>query len=144
MFGQVMAAGATALLLATGVCAETIDVQMLNKGEAGTMVYEPAFIKAMPGDTINFISVDKGHNVETIKGMIPDGAEKFKSKLSKDFSITLETEGLYGIKCTPHYALGMVALIQVGAATNLDDALSVKQKGKAKKRFPALFEQVEK
>ena len=143
MFGQIITAGATVLCLAGSLCAETIDVKMLNKGEAGSMVFEPAFIKAMPGDTINFISTDKGHNAETIKGMIPDGAEKFKSKLGKDFAITLDVEGIYGIKCTPHYALGMVALIQVGTAGNLDDALKVKQKGKAKKRFPGLFEQVQ-
>jgi hypothetical protein len=36
----------------------------------------------------------------------------------------------------------MVALLQVGAATNLEDAASVKQRGKAKKRFVPLFEQV--
>jgi hypothetical protein len=34
----------------------------------------------------------------------------------------------------------MVALIQVGAAKNLDKALTVKHKGKAKARFKLLFE----
>lgn len=108
------------------------------------MVFEPAFIKAMPGDTINFVSTDKGHNAQSIRGMLPDGVEKFKSKLGADFSLTVSDEGLYGVKCTPHYALGMVALIQVGDAVNYDEAIKVKQKGKAKKRFPALFDQVEK
>lgn len=142
MFGKVIATGA-ALVLMTGVAlAETHEIKMLNKGEAGSMVFEPAFVKAEAGDTITFISTDKGHNAETIKGMLPEGAEKFKSKINADFSVTLDTEGVYGIKCTPHYALGMVAVIQVGAATNLDEALAVKQKGKAKKRFPGLLEQV--
>jgi pseudoazurin len=143
MFGKIITAGATVLLMAGAVNAETIEVKMLNKGEAGAMVFEPAFVKAAPGDTITFISEDKGHNAETIKGMLPEGAEKFKSKISKDFSITLDTEGLYGVKCTPHYAMGMVALIQVGEATNLEDASAIKQKGKAKKRFEPLFEQVQ-
>ncbi len=143
MFGKMIASGAVLLLMAGVASAETIEVQMLNKGDAGAMVFEPAFVAANPGDTITFLSIDKGHNAETIKGMIPDGAEKFKSKLGDDFSVTLTEEGLYGIKCTPHYALGMVALIQVGDAINLDDAAEVKQKGKAKKRFPGLFEQVQ-
>ncbi len=144
MIRQLFATATALALLAGAACAETFDVKMLNKSEAGSMVFEPAFVKAMPGDTITFISTDKGHNAESIKGMLPDGAEKFKSKIGKDFSITLTEEGLYGIKCTPHYALGMIALIQVGEAVNYDDAIKVKQKGKAKKRFPALFDQVEK
>ena len=144
MFGKMITAGTVMLFMAGMVNAETIEVKMLNKGEAGTMVYEPAFVTAAPGDTITFLATDKGHNAETIKGMLPEGAEKFKSKLGKEFSVTLTEEGLYGIKCTPHYALGMVALIQVGAATNLEEAAAVKQKGKAKKRFVPLFEQVQK
>lgn len=142
MFGKMIATGIIATLMAGAVYAETIEVKMLNKGEAGTMVFEPAYVKAAAGDTIHFISTDKGHNVETIKGMLPEGAEPFKSKIGDDFSVTLDVAGVYGIKCTPHYALGMVALIQVGEAVNYDEAFDVKQKGKAKKRFPALFEQV--
>ncbi|PVB61581.1 pseudoazurin [Labrenzia sp. 011] len=122
--------------------AETHEVKMLNKGEAGSMVFEPDYIAAEPGDTIVFVSVDKGHNAEGIKGMLPDGVPAFKSKMSKDFSLVVEAEGVYGIKCTPHYGMGMVALIQVGEATNLDDALAVKQRGKAKKRFEAIFAKV--
>ncbi len=143
MFGKLLTAGAAALLLAPAAFAETYEVKMLNKGEAGSMVFEPAFIAAAPGDTITFLPTSKGHNAESIKGMLPEGVDKFKSKIGKEFSITLDKEGLYGIKCTPHYTLGMVALIQVGAATNLDQASKVKQKGKAKKRFVPLFEQVQ-
>lgn len=142
MFGKILMIGAATVFMTGAAFAETFVVNMLNKGEDGTMVFEPAFVKAAPGDTITFISVDKGHNAESIKGMLPDGVEPFKSKLGDDFSITLDTEGLYGIKCTPHYALGMIALIQVGEAGNYDEAMAVKQKGKAKKRFPPLFDQV--
>jgi pseudoazurin len=132
-----------AIVMAAPVAAETFEIKMLNKGEEGAMVFEPAFVAAMPGDEITFVSVDKGHNAETIKGMIPEGAETFKSAISKDFSITLDVEGLYGIKCTPHFALGMVALIQVGEAVNLKDAQGAKLRGKAKTRFEPLFSQVQ-
>lgn len=143
MFGKLLAIGAASVMLATGAFAETFEIKMLNKGEEGSMVFEPAFVAAAVGDTITFLPTDKSHNAQSIKGMIPDGAEAFKSKVSKEFSITLDVEGLYGVKCTPHYGMGMVALIQVGEATNLEEVAAVKQKGKAKKRFVPLFEQVQ-
>ena len=40
-------------------------------------------------------------------------------------------------------ALAEVALITVGETSNLDEAKEVKQKGKAKKVFAELFEQVQ-
>ncbi|MFP3385862.1 pseudoazurin [Tritonibacter sp. SIMBA_163] len=123
--------------------AETFEVKMLNKGEAGAMVFEPAYVKAMPGDVIHFIATDKGHNVESIKGMLPEGSEGFKSKFNVDYELTVDAEGLYGIKCTPHYGMGMVALIQVGDAVNLEAAQGVKQRGKSKGRFEDLFARVQ-
>lgn len=123
--------------------AETFEVKMLNKGEAGAMVFEPAYVKAMPGDVIHFIATDKGHNVESIKGMLPEGSESFKSKFNVDYELTVDAEGLYGIKCTPHYGMGMVALIQVGDAVNLEAAQGVKQRGKSKGRFEDLFARVQ-
>jgi pseudoazurin len=75
--------------------------------------------------------------------MLPEGVEGFKSKFNKEFDLTVEAEGVYGIKCTPHYAMGMVALIQVGDAVNLDGVKAVKQKGKAKGRMADLIAQVE-
>ena len=136
-------------LLAVGVVmavagvasAAEIEVHMLNKGAKGAMVFEPDFIKAAPGDTIRFLPTDKGHNVETIKGMIPDGADAFKSKFNETFEIKIDKEGVYGVKCTPHYAMGMVALIEVGAPVNLEAAQAVKQTGKAKTVFADLFGQ---
>jgi len=121
------------------------EVKMLNKGSNGkTMEFEPAFLRIEPGDTVTFVAEDKGHNVESIKGMLPEGVEKFKSRINRDFTMTFETPGLYGYKCTPHYATGMVGLIQVGdAPTNVDAVKSIKQRGRSKKRFKELFEEFE-
>lgn len=123
--------------------AAEFEVQMLNKGEKGGMVFQPDFVKAAPGDTIKFIPTDKGHNVESIKDMVPDSVEKFKSNFNKEFVLTVEKDGLYGVKCSPHYGMGMVALIAVGEPTNEAEAIAVKQKGKAKERFTAIFEEYE-
>ncbi|MFN3825448.1 MAG: pseudoazurin [Pseudorhodobacter sp.] len=142
MFPKLIAASLAVLLLAPAAQAENFDVLMLNKGAEGAMVYEPAFVQAAVGDTITFISTDKGHNVEDIKGMLPEGVEAFKSKMGDDYVLTLTAEGLYGIKCTPHYTMGMVALIQAGAPVNKDAMTAVALKGKAKSRFEPLFEQI--
>lgn len=142
MLRRTLAVASALALMTAAAFAETHEVKMLNKGETGSMVFEPAYVAAEPGDTVTFVSVDKGHNAEGIKGMLPDGVTPFKSKMSKDFSLVVEAEGLYGIKCTPHYGMGMVALIQVGEAVNLDAASAVKQRGKAKKRFVEIFAQV--
>lgn len=130
---------ATAAAFAGAAGAAEFEVKMLNKGEKGAMVFEPDYVVAAPGDTIRFVPTDKGHNVETIKGMIPEGADPFKSKFNQEFTVTLDAEGVYGVKCAPHYAMGMVALIEVGDPVNLEEAKAVKQTGKAKTVFAELL-----
>ncbi len=132
--------GAAVALTGAANAAE-FEVKMLNKGEKGAMVFEPDFIRVAPGDVVRFLPTDKGHNAETIKGMLPEGAEPFKSKFNEEFEVTFDKEGVYGIKCTPHYAMGMVALIEVGEAANVEEAEAVKHPGKAKKVFAELFGQ---
>lgn len=142
MFSKLVTTSLASLVLAAAAYAENFDVKMLNKGVDGAMVFEPAYVKAAVGDTITFLSSDKGHNAEGIEGMLPEGVEAFKSGMGEDYMLTLTAEGLYGVKCTPHYSMGMVALIQAGAPVNLDAAVAVTQKGKAKTRFEPLFAQV--
>ncbi len=91
------------------------EVKMLNRGSDGEMmVFESAFLKIAPGDTVTFVATDKSHNSESILGVLPEGAEAWKGKLNQDISHTFEKEGIYGYKCMPHFPLGMVGLIQVG------------------------------
>ena len=112
--------------------AAEFDVVMLNKGAAGAMVFEPALTRIAPGDTVHFHATDKSHNAETIPGMLPDGAEAFAGKMNQDVTVTFTIPGVYGVKCKPHYAMGMVAVIAVGDPVNLDAAKSVNQPGRAK------------
>jgi len=130
-------AAALAGLLGQAAAAEEFEVKMLNKGEKGMMVFEPDLVRAQVGDTVKFVVADKGHNAETIKGMIPDGAEMVAGKMNEEVILTLTEEGIYGIRCKPHYAMGMVALIVAGAPVNLDAAKSVKAPGKAGKKLAA-------
>jgi len=95
--------------------AAEIEVKMLNKDADGNkMVFEPMLIKANKGDTVTFVPTEKGHMAASMKGMLPKGIKKFKGKINKAVSIVVSEDGLYGIKCTPHFANGMVAIIAVG------------------------------
>jgi len=143
MFARMMAVCAVALFMAPAAFAENFEIQMLNRGEEGAMVFEPAFISASVGDTITFIATNRSHNVESIVGMLPEGVESFKSALNRDFVLTLDAEGLYGVKCRPHYSLGMIALIQVGPASNLEEAAAVRHPTRATQRFEPLFAMVQ-
>lgn len=137
----ILAASFAVLVLGSAQAAD-LEVQMLNKGDKGAMVFQPDFIQAAVGDTITFVPTDKGHDAESIKGMIPEGTKPFKGKMNEKITVPLDAEGVYGVKCTPHYGMGMVALITVGKPTNLEAAQSVKHSGKAKKVFADLFAQV--
>ncbi|MER9331801.1 pseudoazurin [Mesorhizobium sp. M0488] len=138
----VIAAALAASVLAGAAQAADHQVQMLNKGEKGVMVFQPDFVQAAPGDTVTFVPTDKGHDAETINGMIPDGAKTFKGKPGEQITVTFDKEGIYGVKCAPHYGMGMVALIVVGKPVNLEKAAAVKQSGKAKKVFETLLAEV--
>jgi pseudoazurin len=137
-----VAAALAALAIAGGAQAADHQVQMLNKGDKGAMVFQPDFIQAAPGDTVTFIPTDKSHDAASIKGMLPEGAEPFAGKMSEQITVTVNAEGVYGVKCVPHYGMGMVALIVVGKPVNLEEAKAVKHQGKAKKVFADLLAQV--
>lgn len=133
-------AAATCLLVAMPAFAADHEVQMLNRGEAGAMVFEPAALKIEPGDTVTFVSVDPGHNAETINGMFPEGAETFRTAISQTETVTFDVEGVYGIKCTPHFGMGMVMLIQVGDdPQNVEEAKGTTLPPKASERLDAAY-----
>lgn len=138
---MIMVAGVVIAMAGVAGAAEH-EVKMLNKGEKGVMVFEPDFLKVEPGDTIKFLVTDKGHDAQSIPGMLPDGVDGFKGKINQEVTFTVEKEGVYGIKCTPHYAMGMVMLVVAGEPVNAEAAQAVKQPGKAKATFAELFKNI--
>ena len=121
--------------------AETIEIDMLNKLEKEKMVYSIKVAKVDIGDTIIWKSVDKGHNVEFLE--MPEGVEKFKSKISKDAEYKFEIPGIYLYVCTPHKSMGMIGLVVVGDdLSNLDNIKKAKMKGKSKKVFKELLKEL--
>lgn len=106
-FARLLAAVAMLGLAPTGATAAEHVVKMLNdNGKGEFMVFEPSFVEAAPGDTIKFVATDQFHNAETLPEIWPEGAATFKGELSKDVTLTVEKEGVYGIKCSPHYIMG--------------------------------------
>lgn len=131
----------SATMVATPAMAKDHVVKMLTKGATGMMVFEPAFVKAAPGDTIRFMPTEPTHNAETIKTMLPEGVVSTTGAMNKEFTLKVTKPGIYGIKCKPHYAMGMVALVQVGngPSANLAAAKAVKHPGLAAKRMTPLL-----
>ena len=135
---HIAAAAAVLTMLAMPAMAANFEVHMLNKGEAGAMVFEPALTKVAVGDTVTFIPTDKGHDAQTIPDLLPEGAEMFKGKMGQEVVVTFTVPGAYAVKCTPHFAMGMVALVVVGdAPANLDAVKAAKLPKKARERIDA-------
>jgi len=120
-----------------------VEVEMLNKLNNEYMVYSKKIVKIDAGDTVFWKSVNPGHNVEFIKGAVPDGVEVFKSKLSKDVKYKFEIPGIYAYWCTPHKSLGMIGFVIVGNdLSNLEEISNVRYFGKSKKIAEQLIEKL--
>ena len=115
--------------------AEDTTVEMLNKLDKRKMVFSKEIVRINPGDTVFWKSTDPGHNVQFIsKNGVPDGVEKFKSKVGKDTEFTFTIPGIYAYWCVPHKTLGMIGFVIVGEdLSNLDTIKKVKFIGKSKK-----------
>ena len=133
------------LLFSYSVFAENTTIEMLNKGENRSMVFSNEIVRIDVGDTVFWQSTDKGHNVEFIKkNGIPEGVEKFKSKVSKDTEFTFTIPGIYAYWCTPHKTMGMIGFIIVGDdLSNMELIKKVKFSGKSKKIAKSLIAEIE-
>ena len=120
-------------------------IEMLNKSGSEIMVYSKKVVRVNVGDTVFWKATDPGHNVEFIsKNGVPEGVEKFKSKVGKDTEFTFEIPGIYAYWCTPHKTMGMIGFVVVGDdVSNLDAIKKVKFIGKSKKLAKSLIEQIE-
>tara|TARA_B110000263_G_scaffold224979_1_gene215718 strand:+ start:189 stop:614 length:426 start_codon:yes stop_codon:yes gene_type:complete len=109
-------------------------IEMLNKLDKEIMVFSKKIAEVDIGDTVFWKATKAGHNVEFIKGGVPEGVGKFRSKLSKDTEYKFEIPGIYAYWCTPHKGMGMIGFIIVGKdKSNLDSVKNLKYMGKSKK-----------
>ena len=109
-------------------------IEMLNKLGKEHMVYSQKIVNIEVGDTVFWKSTTPGHNVEFIKGGVPEGVEKFRSKVSKDTEYKFEIPGIYAYWCTPHKGMGMIGFVVVGNdKSNLEAIKKINYSGKSKK-----------
>ena len=108
------------VILSGSVLAESHEVQMLNTGSDGVMVFEPAVLSINPGDSVTFKATNPGHNSESMEGMMPEGAEGWQGGMGQDVTVTFDQDGIYVYQCTPHLMMAMVGVIKVGSGSNLE------------------------
>ena len=124
----------TLLFFTSSSYAADVTVEMLNKLGKESMVYSEKVVRVDVGDTVFWKSTNPGHNVEFIKGGVPQGVDKFKTKFSKDAQYTFKIPGIYAYWCTPHKSMGMIGFVVVGNdKSNLEDIKKIKFQGKSKK-----------
>ena len=122
---------------------ETINIKMLNKLGKERMVYSEKIVRINVGDEIFWESTDKGHNVEFIKGGVPEGVEIFKSKINEHVSYKFTIPGIYAYWCTPHKSLGMIGFVVVdGDKSNLEKIKQLRFFGQSKKLAKKLIDQL--
>lgn len=142
-------AGSAGLLLLACVGAAgaaEFEVKVLNQGQTGKMVFEPALLRVAVGDTVTFKAVDAHHFVGSIRNMIPAGAQPLRGEASKDYKVTLTAPGIYGYECFVHiHTYGMSGLVVVG--NDLSNLATAKQAAallppREREKVEALLKQV--
>ena len=128
------------LLFPINSMAANETIEMLNKQGNESMVFSKKIVRINVGDTVFWKATDSGHNVEFIKGGVPEGVGKFKTKFNKDAEYTFEIPGIYAYWCTPHKSMGMIGFVVVGDdKSNLDAVKKIKFYSKSKKLAPELI-----
>ena len=128
------------LLFPSNSMAADVTIEMLNKLGKESMVYSKKVVRVDVGDTVFWKSTNPGHNVEFIKGGVPDGVEKFKTKFSKDAQYTFKIPGVYAYWCTPHKSMGMIGFVVVGNdKSNLENIKKIQYYSRSKKIAPELI-----
>ena len=128
------------LLFSSFAIAADQTVEMLNRLNKESMVFEPKIVRVNVGDTVLWKANDKGHNVEFIKKGVPEGVGKFKSKYNKDTEYKFTIPGIYAYWCTPHKNMGMIGFVVVGDdKSNLEEIKKLRFSSKSKKMAPDLI-----
>ena len=130
----------SAIFLTSISFAADATVEMLNKQGKESMVFSEKVVRINVGDKVFWKATNKGHNVEFIKGGVPEGVEKFKTKYNKDVEFKFDIPGIYAYWCTPHKSMGMIGFVVVGDNnSNLDAIKAIRYSGKSKKLAPDLI-----
>ncbi|MEO0463488.1 MAG: plastocyanin/azurin family copper-binding protein [Pseudomonadota bacterium] len=124
-----------------------IEINMYTRdpdNSSGMQVFKPRLVTASVGDTIKFVPSDPTHQSSSIEDMVPAGVTGWEGKINEEVTYVIPATGIYGYKCVPHYAAGMVGMIVVGEGdelTNLAAAKELSHPGLGGKAFTEIFEE---
>ncbi len=133
---------AVTCFVAFPVRADELQVKELNRGPTGFFVFDPELVRVKPGDSIVFIASDKGHDVHSVNGMVPDGAQPIDGKTNQDTKVTFNQPGVYVITCRIHTLMGMMCVVVVGDPVNIDKIDPSALPAKAKAKILTLLNQI--
>lgn len=109
---------------------KTYEVHMLNKIGNESMTFSPSFLKIEQEDEVKFIPKDQGHTSRSV--FTPNEATRWDGKVNEELKIIFKNEGIYIYECANHGVMGMIGLIQVGEANNLQEAKTFAESYKKK------------
>ena len=89
------------------------------------------------------MNVTVGDVTASIDGMVPEGYVGFKGKINEEIEVTFDQPGFYGIKCSPHFGMGMVMLVKVGEAELKETIRTFEVPARARPRFDAIFARID-
>ena len=114
------------------------QVTMNSKDSLGNrLVFDKEIISISSGDSVTWIPVDKGHNIEMVSS--PNNL-KFRSSPGKEVTITFEVPGIYYYRCTPHKSAGMIGLIIVdNDYSNIEQIKTSNAPGRSKIKLNSLL-----
>ena len=115
--------------------ARVVKVKTPDKAVGGRGAFEPAIVHIRQGDRVRFVARQKGHRVESVPGLLPDGAAAFSGSASEDLIVKFDQPGIYGYRCVPQDAMGMVGLVVVGAPADDGSVRSAERARDTKARF---------
>ena len=114
-------------------CSAQVYAQQIHVINAEARIFNPDVIYVKPGDNVRFVNMTSHDAVsinqvplpdgQVYEGMLPEGAEGWKSKMGNDFTLQMDIEGVYPYVCIPHIGFGMVGVIVVGEPVNVDAAM---------------------
>ena len=115
------------------VCALPVTAQQIHVVNAEARIFNPDVIYIQPGDNVKFVNMTSHDTVsinrvplpdgQVFEGMLPEGAEGWKSGMGNNITFQLDIEGVYPYVCIPHIGFGMVGVIVVGEPVNIDTAM---------------------
>lgn len=131
--------------MCTSSIAANISVEMLNSKNGEAIVYSDKLLRIKSNDIVTWKSANLGHNAEFIAQGYPASAADMHGKIGKDVSYAFEVPGIYVVKCTPHFGLGMIQVIVVNDnLSNLDQVRKLTFPGKSKPLAESIFAQLAK